>query len=166
MVAALMLVVGFRSLMVVEVQSEDLNPSGEGCPLSRLPHVCSHKAGGSVHDEGSLEGMTALLAGGIDCFDMDVITTSDDVLLVGHPGYLRHKLELDNDVSAFTHATLQQRMELAQGPKIPTLDDIVSHLQQGSAKAQLSLELKGPAINLRSLQTFVTNVHQVSRSVS
>jgi glycerophosphoryl diester phosphodiesterase len=130
---------------------------GHEQPHCRRPLVCSHKAGGSKYPEGSLEGVAALIAEGIKCFDVDVCTSTDGSLFVGHPGYLRTTLGIDEkrDVSEFTWAELLDRAKKRETRILVPLKDFFGMMHKNK-HVQASLELKGPAMSTVALRKFVS----------
>ena len=120
-------------------------PQRCGAAPIRVPAVCSHRGAGSAYfEEGSLEGVRALLRDGVACFDMDFFVSADGLLVVGHPSHLQQRLGLTDvaRVHELSHRQLVAAARRRDAPSPPLFGELLE-VVAARAGAWLTAEPKG-----------------------
>jgi glycerophosphoryl diester phosphodiesterase len=73
---------------------------------SPLPRLIAHRGGGGVCPENTLEAFTAAYRAGIRYFELDIHTSSDDVLVVCHDDSLARTTDLSNPIHELPYAAI------------------------------------------------------------
>jgi glycerophosphoryl diester phosphodiesterase len=115
--------------------------------MHKRPYVVAHR-GDSLHfPENTLPALNAAVALGVDWIELDVVTTSDGVVIVSHDTTAER---CTDGRGAFINMTLEQVKALDAGTwfgsqfaraRIPTLDEVIS-LVRGTG-VRLCIEVKG-----------------------
>jgi hypothetical protein len=92
---------------------------------------------------------------------VDVCTSTDGALFVGHPGYLRTTLGIDDkqDVSDFQWSELQERAQKREKRILVPLAEFFKLINEHK-HVQASLELKGPAMCAAALEKFIATAQK------
>ena len=145
------------------VHGDDACPQRCGTSTVQVPTVCSHRGAGSTHfEEGSLEGVRALLRDGVVCFDMDFFVSADGQLVVGHPRHLQQRLGLTDaaHVQEMTHRQLAAVSREVGAPQPPLFADLLD-VVAARAGAWLTAEPKGArALRATTLRSAALTAHR------
>lgn len=117
-----------------------------------LPRFAAHRGGAALWPENTLAAFRGALALGLDLLELDVHPSADGEIVVIHDATLERMTEGAGPVRAQPAAALRRlRVRGRDGAlteeRVPLLDDVLA-LAVG-AGAELLLELKGPALNVR-----------------
>ena len=145
------------------VHGDDACPQRCGTSTVHVPAVCSHRGAGSTHfEEGSLEGVRALLRDGVVCFDMDFFVSADGQLVVGHPKHLQQRLRLTDaaHVQEMTHLQLAAAARELDAPRPPLFAELLE-VVAARAGAWLTAEPKGSrALRATTLRSAALSAHR------
>ena len=116
------------------------------------PRFAAHRGGSALWPENSLAAFAGALALGIDAVELDVHQSADGEVVVMHDATLERTTDGTGPVSSRPAATLRRlRLRARDGAltdePVPMLDDVLVLVSR--AGAELLLEVKGPALDVR-----------------
>jgi hypothetical protein len=109
-------VVIFILYSCIYIQGHQFKPTCRADTLdAKSPYICSHQARPDVSFKGvpNIQQYHQLVTAGIGCFDLDVQTSKDGQLFVGHPTMVSESLK-----GANAEETAADDLDLAKVPRL------------------------------------------------
>jgi glycerophosphoryl diester phosphodiesterase len=113
---------------------------------SPLPEIIAHRGASRDRYENTLDAFAQALLQQADGIELDVHATADGAVVVHHDPILRIRCKpADLTPPRIAQATLAelQRLRLADGSRLPTLDDVCALV---GSRAYLYVEIKSPGL--------------------
>jgi glycerophosphoryl diester phosphodiesterase len=134
--------------------------------MTRVPYVVAHRGVSAVYPENTLSAFQAAVALEVDWIELDVVTTSDGGIIVSHD---RTADRCTDGTGLFKTKSLDEVKRLDAGirfgeqfagERIPTLDEVISLVEETSVR--LCIEIKGdtPDDTLANARATVTLLQQ------
>ncbi len=129
--------------------------------MSRVPFVVAHRGVSAFYPENTRASFQAAIDLKVDWIELDVVTTADNIIIVSHDTTADR---CTNGSGLFHEMTWEQVQKLDagigfdarfSGERIPTLEDVITMLEETSIR--LCVEIKGrtPDENLTTARTTV-----------